>query len=61
MTIRTQFKDGNFAPSEKVNELKAGDVVEIEIKPKKKFSWIGALKFRKESSVELQHKIKEIW
>jgi predicted DNA-binding antitoxin AbrB/MazE fold protein len=61
MTIRTKFKDGTFVPLEKVKEVKEGEIVEIEIKPKKKFSWKGALKFKKESSVELQHKIKEIW
>lgn len=61
MTIRTKFKNGAFMPMEKIKELKDGEVVEIEIKLKKKFSWRGALKFRKESSVELQHKIKEAW
>ena len=61
MTIRTKFKDGTFVPLEKVKEVKEGEIVEIEIKSKKKFSWKGALKFKKESSVELQHKIKEIW
>ncbi len=61
MTIRTQIKDGKFMPLEKVKELKEGDVVAIEIKPNKKFLWIGALESRKESSVELQHKTKEIW
>jgi predicted DNA-binding antitoxin AbrB/MazE fold protein len=61
MNIKTKFKDGTFMPLEKVKEVKEGEVVEIEIKSKKKFSWRGALKYRKESSVELQHKIKEIW
>lgn len=61
MTIKTKFKDGAFIPLEKVKEVRDGEVVEIEIKPKKKFAWRGALKFRKESSVELQHKIKEAW
>ncbi len=57
MTIRTKFKDGTFVPLEKVKEVKEGEIVEIEIKPRKKFSWKGALKYRKESSVELQHKL----
>lgn len=61
MTIRTKFKDGTFVPLENVTEVKEGEVVEIEIKLKREFKWKGALKFRNESSVELQHKIKEIW
>lgn len=61
MTIKTRFRDGAFMPMEKVEEIKEGEVVEIEIKSGKKYSWRGALKNRKETSVELQHKIKEIW
>lgn len=61
MTIKTKFKNGAFMPLEKIKEVKEGEIVEIEIKPKRKFSWRGALKNVKESSVELQHKIKEIW
>ncbi|MEK6764706.1 MAG: hypothetical protein AABY49_00555 [Planctomycetota bacterium] len=61
MTIKTKFKDGAFMPLEEVKEVKEGDVVEIEIKSKRKFSWRGALKIKNETSVGLQHKIKEIW
>ena len=61
MTIKTKFKDGTFIPLEKVNEIKEGEVIDIEIKPRKNFSWRGVLKNKKESSVDLQHKIKEIW
>jgi hypothetical protein len=46
---------------EKVKGVKEGAVVEIEIKQGKRFSWRGALKSRKESSVGLQHKLKEMW
>lgn len=61
MPIKTKFKDGIFIPLEKVKEVNDGEVVEIEIKPKKKFTWRGALKFKKESAVELQHNIKDTW
>ncbi|MGR3317918.1 MAG: antitoxin AF2212-like protein [Candidatus Anammoxibacter sp.] len=61
MHIKTKYKDGSFIPLESVKNIKEGEEIEIEISPKKEFSWKGALKFRKESSVELQHKIKNIW
>ncbi len=41
MTIRTKFKDGTFVPLEKVKEVKEGEIVEIEIKPKKKLHSIA--------------------
>ena len=61
MTIKTKFIDGAFMPLEKVEEVKEGDVVDIEIKSIKKFSWRGALKSMKVTSVDLQRNIKEIW
>ena len=33
----------------------------IKIKRQKRFTWRGALKKRKETSVEMQHKAKEMW
>ncbi len=61
MTITTKFKDGVFMPLENVKEVKEGDIVDIEIKSGKKFSWRGALKSINATSVDLQHNIKEIW
>ena len=60
MYIKAKFEDGHFVPLEKV-KLKEGDVVELKLVPKKEFSWKGALKNIKLTSVELQHKIKELW
>ena len=60
MYIKAKFKDGCFVPLEKV-QLKNGDIVELDLAPQKKFSWKGALKNIKSTSVELQHKIKELW
>ncbi|MCP5005229.1 MAG: hypothetical protein GY941_15035 [Planctomycetes bacterium] len=40
-TIKTKFKDGVFMPLENVKEVKVGDIVDIEIKTGKKFSWKG--------------------
>jgi len=61
MAIKTKFKDGVFMPLENVKEVKEGDIVDIEIKSRKKFSWRGALKSINATSVDLQHNIKEIW
>lgn len=61
MNIKTRFKGGVFVPLGKVEAINEGEIVEIEIKPKKKILWRGALKRRKETSVELQHRIKEMW
>ena len=60
MEIRAKFENGHFVPLEKVN-LSNGEIVELALVPKKKFSWRGALKNIKVTSVELQHKIKELW
>lgn len=60
MQIKAKFEDGHFVPLEKV-KFKEGDVVELKLATKKEFSWKGALKNIKLTSVELQHKIKELW
>jgi len=60
MEIRAKFENGHFVPLEKVN-LSNGEIIELALVPKKKFSWRGALKNIKVTSVELQHKIKELW
>ena len=61
MNIKTKYTGGVFVPLGKVDAVKEGEIVEIEIKPKKKILWRGALKGRKETSVELQHRIREMW
>ena len=60
MEIRAKFENGHFVPLEKVN-LSNGEIIELALVPKKKFSWRGALKNIKVTSVELQRKIKELW
>ena len=59
MPILAEYKEGKFIPLKKV-KLNEGDLVELDLLPKQ-FSWKGALKSIKISSVELQHKIKEMW
>ena len=64
MTIKVKFERGHFVPLEKeeVKDLDNGNIVEIEIiQEGEGFSWKGALKHIKKSSVELQHSIKEKW
>ncbi len=60
--IKVRFENGRFIPLDSVN-FKEGEIVEIEIFiPKEKgFSWRGALKNIKSTSVELQHNIKNYW
>ena len=60
MPILAEYKEGKFIPLEKI-KLSNGDIVELNLLPKKQFSWKGALKSIKITSVELQHKIKEMW
>ena len=60
MHIKAKFQDGYFVPLEKV-KLNNGEIVELDLVPKRKFSWKGALKNIKLTSVGLQHKIKEKW
>ena len=60
MEIRAKFENGHFVPLKKV-KLNNGEIVELNLVPKKKLSWKGALKDIKTTSVELQHKIKESW
>ena len=60
MHIKAKFKNGQFVPLEKV-KLSEGEVVELDLIPKKDFSWKGALSNIKSTSVELQHNIKEKW
>ena len=62
-TIEAIYENGVFKPVKKVKLLEH-ERVELTIKeliPKKALSWRGALKERKETSVELQHKAKEMW
>jgi hypothetical protein len=62
MTIKSKFKDGAFLPIDKVGDnFREDEIVEIEIRKKKEFSWRGALKGKQETSVALQHKIKKMW
>ena len=60
--IKAKYEKGHLVPLEKVN-LKEGEIIEIEISVQKEdeFSWEGALKDLKLTSVELQHKLKEAW
>lgn len=60
--IKAKFEKGKFIPLERVN-LREGDIINIEITIEKdeEFSWKGALKNIKSSSVELQHRIKDEW
>ena len=58
MSIKARFEKGHFVPLDNV-KFSEGEIVEIV--PKKEFSWKGALKNIKSTSVELQHKIKEMW
>ena len=60
--IKVRFENGKFVPLEKIN-LEEGEIIEIEITPEKKekFSWRGALRDVKLTSVELQHKLKDTW
>lgn len=60
MPILAEYKEGKFIPLKKV-KLNDGQIVEIDLVPKKQFSWKGALKNIKATSIELQHKIKEAW
>ncbi|HOE18784.1 MAG TPA: hypothetical protein PLX02_13955 [Syntrophorhabdaceae bacterium] len=62
MTVKSRFKNGAFRPIEKIGRVfKEDEIVEIDIRRKKDFAWRGALKGKKETSVGLQHKIKNIW
>ncbi len=54
MHIKAKFQDGCFVPLEKM-KLNEGGIVELDLIPKKKFSWKGALNNIKSTSVELQH------
>lgn len=60
MEIKARFKNGCFVPLNKVR-LSEGEIVEISLIPKKRFLWKGALRNIKATSVELQHKAKEMW
>jgi len=60
MPILAEYKEGKFIPLEKVR-LNNGDLVELNLVTKKQFLWKGALKDLKSTSVELQHKIKDMW
>lgn len=62
-TIEAIYENGVFKPVKKV-ELSEHERVKLtfeESRRKRALSWKGALKDRKETSVELQHKAKEIW
>ena len=60
MPILAEYKEGKLVPLEKI-KLNNGEIVELNLLPKKQFSWKGALRDIKSTSVELQHKIKEMW
>ena len=60
MPILAEYKEGKFVPLNKV-KLNEGEIIELELMPKKQFSWRGALKGIKSTSVELQHKTRDIW
>ena len=60
MPILAEYKEGKFVPLNKV-KLNEGEIIELELMPKKQFSWRGALKGIKSTSVELQHKIRDTW
>ena len=60
MPILAEYKEGKFVPLEKI-KLNNGEIVELNLLTKKQFSWKGALRDIKSTSVELQHKIKEMW
>ena len=60
MPILAEYKEGKFVPLNKV-KLNDGEIIELVLIPKKQFSWRGALKGVKSTSVGLQHKIKDIW
>ena len=60
MHIKAKFQDGHFVPLEKI-KLSNGEIVELDLMQKKNFSWKGALRNIKSTSVELQHNIKEKW
>jgi len=60
MHIKAKFQDGCFVPLEKI-KLNNGDILELDLVSQKKFTWKGALKNIKSTSVDLQHKIKEQW
>ena len=65
MAIKVKLRNGVFEPLESIEKVKKeykDKKIQIEIMPKKnKLSWRGALKNLKISSVELQHKIKDLW
>mgnify|MGYP001574943716 CR=1 FL=1 len=75
MAIKVKLKNGVFEPLEKVMDLERkykDKEIQIEILPqidefkkeiikKDKLFWRGALKNLKISSVELQHKINNLW
>ena len=42
MPILAEYKEGKFVPLNKV-KLNEGEIIELELMPKKQFSWRGAL------------------
>ncbi len=63
MTIKVKFEKGHFVPLEEkgIKDFDSGKVIEIEIIQEEDFSWKGALRHIKKSSVEFQHSIKDKW
>ena len=62
MVIKSRFKNGAFMPIDRLGKgFREDEVVEIEVRQKKRFSWRGALKEIKETSVSMQHKIRDMW
>ena len=60
MIIKAKFENGVLIPQTTL-DLKEGEELEVIIKPQIE-KWVGVLRNLKlESSVELQHEIKDIW
>ncbi len=60
MAVKVRYQEGVLRPLKEIEKIQEGKVFTIEIKPDLK-NWKGVLKGLKISSVDLQHKIKEIW
>jgi len=74
MAIKVKLKNGVFEPLESIDKIEKkyqNKEIRIEILPeieemketlrRSKLAWRGSLKHLKITSVELQHKIKDLW
>ncbi len=59
-TIAVEYREGVLKPLSGIEGIKGGEILIIEIKPDLR-RLKGVLKEWNISSVDLQHKIKEIW